>query len=111
MARTIINLPATARPGDVVEVRTLVQHPMETGYRQGQGQGPDGAAVPRDLIRRVEARFNGTPVFAADLHAAVSANPYIAFFLKVDRSGELVVTWRGDKGFEASDSARVVVLP
>jgi sulfur-oxidizing protein SoxZ len=107
MARTIINLPATARPGDVVEVRTLVQHPMETGYRQGT----EGAALPRDLIRRVEARFNGTPVFAADLHAAVSANPYIAFFLKVDRSGELVVTWRGDKGFEASDSARVVVLP
>jgi sulfur-oxidizing protein SoxZ len=107
MARTIINLPATARPGEVVEVRTLVQHPMETGYRQG----PEGVALPRDLIRRLEARFNGNLVFAADLHAAVSANPYIAFFMRVDRSGELVLTWRGDKGFEARDTAQVVVLP
>lgn len=105
MARSVIHLPATARPGEIVSVRVLVQHPMETGYRSSSV----GEPLPRNLIRRVECRFEGERVFAADLHPAVAANPTLAFFLLARRSGMLSVEWRGDNGFVHSDSARLQV--
>lgn len=103
--RALIRLPETIRRGDVVTVSLLVQHPMETGYRTGS----DGARMPRELIRRVECSFEGQPVFAADLHAAIAANPYIAFPLRVRGAGTLVATWLGDRGFAHRETFRVEV--
>jgi sulfur-oxidizing protein SoxZ len=105
MARALLTVPATARRGDVIDIRALIQHPMETGYRVGS----DGTLVPRELIRRVECRFEGELVFAADLHAAVTANPYLAFQMRASRSGTLTVNWWGDKGFAHSESAGLTV--
>lgn len=93
--RALVTVPRSARRGDIVEVRLLVQHPMETGYRTGN----EGQPLPRDLVRRVECSFDGAAVFAADLHAAVAANPYLAFTLRIDGPGMLEVTWQGDNGF------------
>lgn len=101
--RVIVTAPATARVGEVIEIRLLAQHPMETGYRRGS----DGDILQRDLLRRVECRFEGDLVLAADLHAAVSANPYLAFHLKLPRSGTLTVTWAGDRGVAHSESVRI----
>lgn len=101
--RAIVNVPATARVGEVVEVRALIQHPMETGYRLGS----DGQPLLRDLVRRLECRFEGQLVFAAELHAAISANPYAAFHLRVPGSGTLTVQWQGDKGLQHSESVRI----
>jgi sulfur-oxidizing protein SoxZ len=103
--RAILTVPASAREGEVIEVRALAQHPMETGYRRSA----EGQLLPRDLVRRVEARFDGEPVFAAELHAAIAANPYLAFHLRVPRSGTLTVTWQGDGGVAHSESARIRV--
>lgn len=103
--RAILTVPASARAGEVIEVRALAQHPMETGYRLGS----EGQPLPRDLVRRVEARFEGELVFAADLHAAIAANPYLAFHLRVPRSGTLSVSWQGDGGVAHSESARIRV--
>ena len=103
--RAILTAPASARAGEVVEVRALIQHAMETGYRLGA----DGEKLQRDLVRRVECRFDGELVFAADLHAAISANPYLAFFMRVPRSGTLTVAWQGDRGLTHSESARITV--
>ncbi|MFY7857884.1 MAG: thiosulfate oxidation carrier complex protein SoxZ [Rubrivivax sp.] len=101
--RVLVNVPARVRAGDVVEVRALAQHPMETGYRRGS----DGELLPRDLIRQMAARFDGEDVFSAQLHAAVSANPYLVFWLKVPRSGVLTVEWRGDRGVAHVESVRI----
>lgn len=101
--RALLNAPAQVRRGDVVEVRALAQHPMETGYRRGS----DGVLLPRDLIRSIVARFEGEDVFSADLHAAVAANPFIAFWLRVPRSGVLTVEWRGDRGVAHRESLRI----
>ena len=101
--RTILTAPASARVGEVVEIRTLAQHPMETGYRRSS----EGELLPRDLLRRVECRFDGELVFAADLHAAISANPYLAFQLKLPRSGTLSVSWAGDRGLAHSESVQI----
>ena len=94
--RAVITLPAAIKAGEPFEVRATVAHAMETGYRSSD----QGARLPRDLIRRFECRLDVELVFVADLFAAISANPYLAFWLRVSKPGELSFTWRGDKGFE-----------
>ncbi|HYF06761.1 MAG TPA: thiosulfate oxidation carrier complex protein SoxZ [Acetobacteraceae bacterium] len=89
-----VRLPAQARAGEVIEIRTLVSHIMETGQRRdAQGQ-----VIPRDIIKRFEAKFEGQTVFAMDLAPAISANPYIAFPFKVERAGTFEFTWTNDAG-------------
>ena len=105
MARALITLPTTARRGDAIEVRTLVSHPMETGYRHDS----DGQPLARDIIRRFTCRYDGEIVFSAELHAAVSANPYIGFFTLATASGMLSFTWEGDNGFVHTESRSIAV--
>ncbi|MGV7211248.1 thiosulfate oxidation carrier complex protein SoxZ [Oxalobacteraceae bacterium A2-2] len=105
MARALVTMPATARRGEVIEIRALVGHAMETGYRPG----PDGRLVPRDIIRRFVCRYNGEQVFAAELHQAVSANPYIAFFTTAVDSGTLEFHWEGDNGYSATETVALAV--
>ena len=105
MARTLIQFPATVRQGEAFEVRTLIGHPMETGYRPGA----DGRLLPRDIIRRFTCDYNGERVFEAELHAAVSANPYLAFFVRATASGSLSFSWEGDGGFQHRETLPVRV--
>jgi sulfur-oxidizing protein SoxZ len=103
VTRALLIVPDSARIGEVIEIRATVQHPMETGFRVGS----DGQVLARNLVRRVECHFEGERVFAAELHPAISANPYLAFPLRVSGSGTLTVDWRGDEGFSHSASARI----
>ena len=105
MAGTRITAPATARRGEVIEIRTLIAHPMETGYRVGA----DGAPLPRDLIRRFSCRYAGELVFSAELHAAIAANPYLAFSLRAEASGLLSFAWEGDNGFVQTEQRALEV--
>lgn len=98
-ARTLIQAPATARRGEVIELRLLIAHPMETGYRPGN----DGRVVPRDILRRFTCRYNGEVVFSAELHPAISANPYLAFHTVATDSGTLEFEWTGDNGFAQTE--------
>lgn len=94
--RAVITLPAAVKPGEAFEVRATVAHAMETGYRTDDA----GQRLPRDLVRRFECRLDGELVFAADFFAAVSANPYLSFWMQASHGGELSFAWRGDNGFE-----------
>lgn len=98
--RAVITLPTAVKAGEAFEVRATVAHAMETGYRTSD----DGARLARDLVRRFECRLDGELVFAADLFAAVSANPYLAFWLRARKPGELSLVWRGDNGFEHAET-------
>lgn len=101
--RALVTLPPQVKRGEPFEVRLLVAHPMETGHRaDSQGQ-----RVPRDIVRRIECRLDGELVFAADLHPAIAANPYVAFPLVVQGEGTLVVAWTGDRGFAHRTSVTV----
>lgn len=93
--RAVITLPSAVKAGEPFEVRATVAHAMETGYRNDDA----GTRLPRDLVRRFECRLDGELVFAADLFAAISANPYVAFWMQVARAGELSFVWQGDNGF------------
>lgn len=103
--RAVITLPTVIRAGEPFEVRATVAHAMETGYRTGD----DGARLARDLVRRFECRLNGELVFAADLFAAISANPYLAFWLHAAKSGTLSFAWFGDRGFEHRETRTLAV--
>lgn len=101
--RALLHAPASAPRGSLVEIRATVAHPMETGYRRSS----EGEMLARDLVRRVEARFEGQLFFSAELHAAVSANPYLAFSLRLPGSGELSVRWSGDRGLAHEERVRI----
>ena len=106
MARAIINVPPDARRGEIIEIRTLIAHPMETGFRADAG----GRNIPRNLIRRLTCTYDGTLVFGAEFFAAVAANPYCVFYTVATESGTLRFTWEGDDGFAQTESAAITVV-
>lgn len=99
-----IRIPRSAKPGEVIEIRTLLEHPMESGIR---GQALE--AAPRDMLARLVVRMNGETVFAADLGNGTSANPYHVFFVRVQRSSEFEFTWSDERGRSARAVTRVAV--
>lgn len=105
MTRALINVPASAKRGAVIDIRALIQHPMETGFRPL----PNGGMVPRLIINRFECIYDGETVFAADLHPAIAANPYIAFKTVATRSGELLFRWIDDRGEIREERATIAV--
>ena len=100
-----VRLPSQVRAGEIIEIRTLVTHNMETGQRRDA----DGQLVPRDIIRGFTARFEGEVVFAMELHPSVSANPYLAFPFRAERSGRFEFTWVNDEGTERRLTAELRV--
>lgn len=105
MVRALINCPKTARKGEVIEIKTLISHVMETGYRPGA----DGRIAPRDILRRFTCRYAGQEVFRADLFPAIAANPFISFTTVATQSGTLSFTWEGDNGFSQTETAAIIV--
>ncbi len=105
MARALINVPATVKRGEVFEIKTLVSHPMETGYRP---KG-DGTFYPRDIIQKFVCTLNGEEIFRADLYPAIAANPFIAFTTTATKSGLLMFSWIDDRGEAIMESAKLVV--
>ncbi|MDB5637620.1 MAG: thiosulfate oxidation carrier complex protein SoxZ [Bradyrhizobium sp.] len=105
MAAALINVPARARRGDTIEIKTLMSHIMETGYRRTA----TGAVVPRDIITSFTCRYNGLEIFRADLFPATAANPFISFFTVANESGKFEFEWIGDKGFSETASASITV--
>lgn len=105
MPTAIVTMPTTAKRGEVIAIRALVAHPMETGYRPGDA----GGVLPRDLIRRFSCHYNGALVFSAELFPAIAANPLIAFCTVATETGQLRFTWEGDNGFVHTESASISV--
>ena len=92
MTKPRIKLPDIIRIGDVIGIKALITHPMETGQRRDA----TGQLVARNIIKTFAATFNGQAVFSADLQAGISANPFLAFSMKVVGPGELELTWTDD---------------
>ncbi|MEA2919185.1 MAG: sulfur-oxidizing protein SoxZ [Bradyrhizobium sp.] len=101
----LINVPATAKRGEIIEIKTLMSHIMETGYRRTA----NGEVVPRDIITGFACRYNGVEIFRADLFPAIAANPFITFFTVATESGKFDFEWIGDNGFSETASASISV--
>ena len=105
MPSALINVPSSARRGEIIQIKTLISHEMETGYRRTAL----GAVIPRDILRLFVCSYNGQEVFRAQIHPAIAANPYFAFHTIATESGTLVFTWTGDNGFAATESVAIKV--
>jgi sulfur-oxidizing protein SoxZ len=105
MASALINVPAKAKRGDIIEIKTLMSHIMETGYRHTAA----GDLVPRDIITSFTCRYNGKEIFRADLFPAIAANPFLSFFTVAQDSGKFEFEWIGDNGFSETASASITV--
>jgi sulfur-oxidizing protein SoxZ len=105
VAKALISVPRIAKKGEIVEIRILIQHVMETGFRPI----PNGGFVPRDIINRVVCTYDGAVVFAAELYPAMSANPFLAFSTVATTTGAVTFRWIDDKGRSESDSAVMTV--
>ena len=105
MARTLINVPPKARKGEVIAIKTLISHDMETGYRIDNV----GKQIPRDIITLFVCTYNGQEVYRAELFPAIAANPFLSFPLMATESGTIAFTWTGDNGFSATESVQITV--
>jgi len=103
--QTRLKVPSTAKKGELIEIKTLVSHPMVSG----QTKDSNGKTIPRDIINTFTCTYNGKQVFKMDLNPAISANPFIAFFVRADASGTLEFTWVDDNGAVYKDHAPITV--
>jgi sulfur-oxidizing protein SoxZ len=105
MTTARIAVPRRARRGEVIQIRTLISHVMETGFRRDEM----GQPIARDILNRFTCTYDGAEVFRADLFPAIAANPFITFHTVATQSGELVFTWTDDRGNTHRETARIEV--
>ncbi len=104
MAARIV-VPPSVKRGEVFEIKTLVQHPMETGYRRDAV----GAPILRHIIETLVVTHNGEEIFRSVMTQGIAANPYIAFFTTVTETGEMVFTWTDEKGLAETQKVAIKV--
>lgn len=105
MSRALLNVPKQAKRGEIIQIKALISHVMETGFRPGR----EGAILPRDIITSFVCSYNGEEVFRAELHPAIAANPFFQFHTVATESGTLTFTWKGDNGFSATETVKIQV--
>jgi sulfur-oxidizing protein SoxZ len=101
-----VKVPKSVKKGEIFQVKTLISHKMETGLRKNK---KTGKKIPRMIINKFTCVYNGKVVFESDWNTPISANPYMAFFVKADKSGEMVFTWTDDKGQTIEKTASITV--
>jgi sulfur-oxidizing protein SoxZ len=102
-ARPRVRVPAEVKKGEVVQIKTLISHPMESGRRKNE----QGETIPRKIINRFVCTLNGKEVFSVDLQPGVSSNPYLVFDVRVMESGTFEFTWTDDDGTVYKKTAQI----
>ena len=105
MASSLINVPSKAKRGEIIAIKTLISHQMETGFRHTE----TGVPIPRDIVTNFVATYNGDEIFSAQLFPAIAANPFITFSTVATESGTIEFKWIGDNGFAATAQAKIIV--
>jgi sulfur-oxidizing protein SoxY len=100
-----VSLPERAGRGEIVDVASMIAHRMETGFRTDTA----GGTLARRIINRMECRYAGGLVFAADLSPAIAANAYLKFPIRAQESGEVAFAWYEDGGAVYRTSRSIAV--
>ena len=100
-----VKAPKKAAAGEVVTIKTLISHTMESGQRKDK----NGNVIPRSIINRFTAEYNGKSVIDITLEPSISTNPYFEFDATVPEAGEFKFTWYDDDGsvYEATSPITV----
>jgi sulfur-oxidizing protein SoxZ len=106
MANAKIQAPSEVKRGEAFEIRVLIRHPMETGFRHDDA----GRPIPQNVIKQVICRYNGVEVFRAELFPGIASNPYLSFFTVADASGVLEFAWADDAGVTGSERVSINVI-
>ena len=105
MANALISAPKTAKRGETIEIKALIQHPMETGFRPGT----NGQIIPRNIIEHFSASWNGEEIFKMSFSPAIAANPFVSFFTVARENGRIDFLWTGDLDFRVAESVTIAV--
>ena len=105
MANVLVKVPKTAKKGEIVEIRALLMHPMETGFRPGA----NGRIIPRNIIEDFSVAWNGREIFRMKMSPAIAANPFVSFSAVANESGTIAFRWSGDEGFLAEHQVAITV--
>lgn len=105
LAQARVSVPSEAQRGEIVEIKALIRHPMETGYRVDSV----GQPIPRDIIDLFTVEYAGAEVFRMDMTQGVAANPFIAFSTVAVETGDLVFSWRDNSGEIITVTKRLTV--
>ena len=100
-----VSVPGKAKKGEVIEVRILIRHPMETGFRFDD----NGSPIPKNVVREVVCRYNGAEICRCELGSGIAANPYLQMHARTEASGSIEVEWVDDAGERGSARAAIVV--
>lgn len=100
-----ISVPATAKHGELLEIKTLISHPMESGFRRDSR----GEAIPRNILKHFACTYNNEEVFGAEFFPAVAANPFLSFFFRASESGEIEFRWQDQHGQVTRETRTITV--
>jgi sulfur-oxidizing protein SoxZ len=106
VTRALLNVPTEARKGEIIDIKAMIAHAMETGYRRDAA----GAAIERDIINRFVCTYDGMEIFAAELFPAIAANPFLAFSTIATRSGTITFAWTDGKGDTQTATAEIRIV-
>lgn len=104
-AKPRVKVPKTASAGEVITIKTLISHQMESGQRKDG----DGNVIPRSIINRFTCDFNGQNVIDVTLEPAISTNPYFEFEAQVPEAGEFKFAWYDDDGSVYEDTKQIEI--
>lgn len=107
MAQALLTIPKNIARGEIIEVRCLLGHPMESGFRSDV----DGKLLPRNIVTQLRCTYAGNIVFEAQLKNSIASNPYASFYLRATQSGLLQVEWMGDQGFFHTETVTIELAP
>jgi sulfur-oxidizing protein SoxZ len=100
-----VSAPSAAKRGEVIELKAMIQHDMETGYRRDEY----GRPIARDILKHFECRYNGEIVFRAELFPGIAANPFLSFYTTATESGTLLFRWVDQNGQEWQEQVQLEV--
>ncbi|MAK62065.1 MAG: thiosulfate oxidation carrier complex protein SoxZ [Ponticaulis sp.] len=100
-----LSIPESARKNEVIEIKAMIQHPMETGYRRGM----KGEVIERDLIKFFKCTYNDKLIFSSEFFPGIAANPFLTFYAKAEETGELNFSWTDQNGVRWNETRTLTV--
>jgi sulfur-oxidizing protein SoxZ len=106
MTTALLYVPKTAKRGEIITLKAVASHPMETGYRRDI----TGKIIPRDILKQLTCDYDGLEIFRADFFPAIAANPFISFTTIATQSGTITFRWVDDAGEAFTEKTVLTVV-
>jgi sulfur-oxidizing protein SoxZ len=89
---------------DITQVRALIAHPMQTGYKKDE----QGNKIPAHFIKELTVEHNDIVISTTIMGSGISRNPYFAFKFKGGKSGDTItISWVDNLGYTASEQKSI----